>query len=216
MDRRCIMTENRTRLYLMTPPRLDATTFTDILGEVLDSGDVACVQLRLKDTSSDEIQRAAELLGPVVQDRDVAFIMNDHPRLARECGCDGVHIEQEDTTYDDARIAIGPNGIVGVTCHASRHLAVEAGERGADYVTFGDFFHTPARDSRAKAETELLEWWSDVTTVPCVAMGGITVENCLPLVTAGADFIAVAGGVWDHEQGPAAAVRAFNKILDEN
>jgi thiamine-phosphate pyrophosphorylase len=102
-----------------------------------------------------------------------------------------------------------------VTCHDSRHLAFDAAEKGADYVAFGAFFPTGTKAPETKADPELLRWWQDVMTVPCVAIGGITVENARTLVEAGADFLAVVAGVWDHPQGPAAAVEAFNQIFDE-
>lgn len=202
-----------TRLYLITPPAFDPPGFARSLTEALDAGDVACVQLRLKPADDDVIRRTADMLRPIAQDRGVAFLMNDRADLALACGCDGVHIGQEDTPYDAARRLLGPDRIVGVTCHASRDLAVEAAERGADYVAFGAFFPTQTKDAKGRADPELLRWWSTVTTVPCVAIGGITPANCGPLVKAGADFLAVVAAVWDHPQGPGAAVKAFNEAI---
>ncbi|CAO3354173.1 thiamine phosphate synthase [Azospirillum sp. A26] len=202
------------RLYLVTPPALEPAAFAPILAEALDAGDVACVQLRLKDCSEDDIRRACDVLRPIAQERDVAFILNDHPRLAREAGCDGVHVGQTDTPYRDARKIMGNDAIVGVTCHDSRHLAMIAGEEGADYVAFGAFFPTATKTAEYKAEPELLSWWSELMEVPCVAIGGITAENCAPLVTAGADFLAVVNAVWGHPQGPGAGVRALNAAVE--
>ncbi|MBK1841334.1 thiamine phosphate synthase [Azospirillum sp. YIM B02556] len=202
------------RLYLVTPPALEPAAFAPLLTEALDAGDVACVQLRLKDCSEDDIRRACDLLRPIAQERDVAFILNDHPRLARETGCDGVHVGQQDTSYRDARKILGNDAIVGITCHDSRHLAMIAGEEGADYVAFGAFFPTATKTAEYKAEPELLSWWSELMEVPCVAIGGITAENCAPLVTAGADFLAVVNAVWGHPQGPAAGVRALNAAIE--
>jgi len=201
------------RLYLITPPEIDPAAFRDTLAEALDAGDVACLQLRLKDASDDEVRRAADLLRPVAQERNVAFIMNDRPDLAAETGCDGVHVGQEDVTYKEARRIVGDGAIVGVTCHNSRHLAMLAAEQGADYVAFGAFFATGTKEPKARAEPEILTWWSDIMAVPCVAIGGITVENAHILVEAGADFLAVVAGVWDYKDGPAAAVRAFNEVI---
>lgn len=203
----------RCRLYLITPPALDPAPFRDRLAEALDAGDVACVQLRLKDASDDEIRRAADALRPLAQQRDVAFLMNDRPDLAAETGCDGVHVGQEDVTYAEARRIVGRDAIVGVTCHNSRHLAMVAAEQGADYVAFGAFFPTGTKAPKTRAEPEILTWWSELMEVPCVAIGGITVENCRVLVEAGADFIAVVSAVWDHAEGPGAAVRAFNDVI---
>lgn len=202
------------RLYLITPPRLDAAAFSHELAAALDGGDVACVQLRLKEADDDTIRRAADVLRPVAQSRDVAFLLNDRPELAAELGCDGVHVGQQDAPYTQARRCVGADAIVGVTCHASRHLAMEAAEAGADYVAFGAFFPTTTKAPPAQAEAEILGWWSGLMTVPCVAIGGITAGNCPALVAAGADFLAVCAFVWQHPQGAAAAVRALRAAID--
>jgi thiamine-phosphate pyrophosphorylase len=203
-----------TRLYLITPPSFEPRTFADRLAEALDAGDVACVQLRLKPADDDAIQRAAEALLPVAQQRGVAFLMNDRPDLALATGCDGVHVGQEDASYAEARRILGLGRIVGVTCHGSRHLAIEAAEAGADYVAFGAFFPSPSKPVKHHADADILRWWSELMEVPCVAIGGITPENCRPLVEAGADFLAVISAVWDHPDGSGAAVKAFARTID--
>jgi len=202
-----------TRLYLITPPAFEPTAFADRLAQALDAGDVACVQLRLKPADDDQIRRAADALRPVAQQRGVAFLMNDRPDLALATGCDGVHVGQEDASYDEARRVLGLGRIVGVTCHASRHLAIDAAEAGADYVAFGAFFPSASKEAKHHAEPEIIEWWSEIMTVPCVAIGGITPQNCAPLVEAGADFLAVIAAVWDHPQGPGAAVKVFDAAI---
>jgi thiamine-phosphate pyrophosphorylase len=202
-----------TRLYLITPPNLERLAFAESVKRALDAGDVASLQLRLKDISDDEIRRAAEALLPIAQARDVAFILNDRPDLAAEVGADGVHVGQDDASYAQARAAVGPDKIVGVTCHNSRHLAVEAAEAGADYVAFGAFYPTQTKQPKAAAEPEVLRWWSELMVVPSVAIGGITVENARPLIDAGVDFLAVSAGVWSYPNGPAAAVKAFNALF---
>jgi thiamine-phosphate pyrophosphorylase len=199
------------RLYLITPERLDPLVFRDDLAAALDAGDVACVQLRLKNLDDDALRRAADCLCPVVQSRDVAFIMNDRPDIAYSSGCDGVHIGQDDAGYTEARNIIGPGGIVGVTCHDSRHLAIEAAEQGADYVAFGAFYPTTTKEAKGHPDPDILTWWSELAEIPCVAIGGITAANCAPLVAAGAGFIAVIGAVWNHPNGPAAGVKAMNE-----
>jgi len=204
----------RCRLYLITPPGFDPAVFSRVLAEALDAGDVACVQLRLKDVDDGAIRRAIDVLKPIAQSRDVAFILNDRPDLAHATGCDGVHVGQEDTPYAEARRIMGADSIVGVTCHSSYHLAMQAAEAGADYVAFGAFFATTTKEAKTRAEVSLLRDWSELTTVPCVAIGGITVENCAPLVEAGADFLAVASGVWNYPGGPAQAVRDFNRVFE--
>ncbi|MEE2566563.1 thiamine phosphate synthase [Hyphobacterium marinum] len=200
------------QLYLLTPPRI-APGFADVLAQVLDTGAVSALQIRLKDHSPDEIRRLAPELVRTAQKRGVAAILNDDPYLAAELGADGVHIGQTDGTYKDARSTVGPNRIVGVTCHDSRHLAMQAGERGADYVAFGAFFETATKSPKARADIALLEWWSEIFEIPCVAIGGITVENARPLIEAGADFLAVSGGVWTYRDGPVAAVKAFADLM---
>ena len=205
------MTPPLCRLYLITPPALpDLDAFAAALEAALDAGDVACLQIRLKDVDDDAVRRAAERLAPLGQARGVAVILNDRPDLAAASGCDGVHVGQEDASYADARRAVGPDGIVGVTCHDSLHLAMEAAEAGADYVAFGAFFDTETKAPKSRAEPELLTGWQQGMTTPCVAIGGITAANARGLARAGADFLAVSAGVWRHPDGPAAAVRALN------
>jgi thiamine-phosphate pyrophosphorylase len=201
------------RLYLITPPVLEPVSFGETLTRTLGAGDVASLQLRLKDASDDAILRAADVLMPIAQKAGVAFIINDRPDLAARSGADGTHIGQDDMTYAEARALLGSDRIIGVTCHDSRHLAIEAAEAGADYVAFGAFFPTSTKEPKARADSELLQWWSQVMVVPSVAIGGITVINARPLIEAGADFIAVSSGVWDHPDGPAAAVQAFNALF---
>ena len=200
------------RLYLISPPKLSAANFLGPLKEALSGGDVASFQLRLKDVSDDEIRRATDTLRPVVQAAGAAFILNDRPDLAAELGCDGVHVGQDDASYAEAR-ALLPKAIVGVTCHDSRHLAMDAGEAGADYIAFGAFFPTNTKEPKTTADIELLRWWGETMVVPVVAIGGITVANAPVLVEAGADFLAVAAGVWEHPEGPKAAVAQFNALF---
>lgn len=203
----------RCRLYLITPPKLEPKSFGETLKRALGAGDVASLQLRLKGVADDEIRRAVEVLMPIAQKASVAFILNDRPDLAHELNCDGVHVGQDDASYEEARAEVGRDCIVGVTCHNSRHLAIRAAEAGADYVAFGAFFQTSTKEPKEMAEIETVRWWSEMMVVPSVAIGGITVDNCRPLIEAGADFLAVSSGVWDFAEGPAAAVRAFNQLF---
>jgi thiamine-phosphate pyrophosphorylase len=195
-------------LYLITPPAFDPLPFASLLGAALDAGDVACVQLRLKDVDDDALRRAIDALRPVVQSRGVAFLINDRPDLAVAHGCDGAHVGQDDTPAAVARKILGDLQL-GVTCHASRDLAFDAGEAGADYVAFGAFFPTATKDTKFLAEPAILAWWHEMMELPCVAIGGINAQNCAPLVRAGADFLAVVGAVWNHPDGPAAGVRTM-------
>ena len=203
-----------TRLYLISPPALDPDEFARDLKEALAGGDVASLQLRLKDVGDDIIHRATRILKPIAQERGIAFIMNDRPDLAAELDCDGVHVGEEDIPYAEARRLLGPDRIIGVTCGASRDRAITAAEAGADYVAFGAFFPSPTKlATKHRAEPELLRDWSETTVVPCCAIGGITQQNCGPLVEAGADFLAVISAIWSHPKGPRAAVAEFNEVF---
>jgi thiamine-phosphate pyrophosphorylase len=201
------------RLYLISPEAVDAA-FDESLKAALDTGLVAAFQLRLKQDSDDAILRTAAQLLPICAERDVAFILNDRMDLARQCGADGVHLGQSDGDPRAARALLGPSAQIGVTCHDSRHLAMEAGEAGADYVAFGAFFATSTKATVHRPDPSILGWWSTLFELPCVAIGGITPENGRRLVEAGADFLAVSSAVWSHPGGPAQAVREFGPILN--
>jgi thiamine-phosphate pyrophosphorylase len=205
---------HRCRLYLITPPALDLSMFPRALEDALAGGDVAAVQLRLKDVSDSDVLRIGAALKPVVQAVGAAFIVNDRPDLAAKLDADGVHVGQDDASYAEARRIMGKDRIVGVTCHDSRDLAYEAAEAGADYVAFGAFFPTQTKEPKTRADIELLEIWQETMETPCVAIGGIMVENAEPLVRAGADFLAVSAGVWAYPEGAARAVAAFNALFD--
>lgn len=202
------------RLYLITPsaiPDLDA--FAGQLETALGAGDVAALQIRLKPADDAAIRAAVKRLGPIARAHEVALILNDRPDLARETGCDGVHVGQGDASVAEARRIMGPDAMIGATCHDSRHLAMDAAEAGADYVAFGAFFPTDTKETTHRPEPEILSIWQETMETPCVAIGGITVETAGDLARAGADFVAVSAGVWSHPDGPAAAVRAFNQTL---
>jgi thiamine-phosphate pyrophosphorylase len=204
----------RTRLYLITPPKLEVAHFARALADALEGGDVASVQLRLKDASDEDVLRVGAALKPIVQSAGGAFIVNERPDLASRLDADGVHVGQSDARYAEARRALGQDRIIGVTCHNSRDLAYDAAEAGADYVAFGAFFPTGTKEPSHWAEPEILSIWQETMETPCVAIGGITVDNAEPLVRAGADFLAVSAGVWAHPDGPRAAVAAFNAVFD--
>ena len=202
------------RLYLVTPPALVPAAFAPILARALDAGDVGAVQLRLKEAHDEDVLRAAEILKPVCEARDVAFLLNDRPDLAVAAGADGVHVGADDMHAGQARKLIGPALQLGASCYDSRDLAMRAGEDGADYVAFGAFFASPTKDTPVRADVELLEWWSSLMELPVVAIGGIDAANCGPLVRAGADFLAVVSAVWNHPDGPDGGVRAMLAAID--
>jgi len=198
------------QLYLISPLEVGGG-FPDRLACALDSGPVAAFQLRIKGLDQHEVARLAEPLLRVCRDRDVAFLVNDSISLAKRIGADGVHLGQEDGDPREARQVLGPSAQIGVTCHDSRHLAMEAGEAGADYVAFGSFYPTTTKAVRHQPDRVILSWWAALFEIPCVAIGGITPANARPLVEAGADFLAVSGAVWSGDE--AAAVRAFSEVL---
>lgn len=204
---------NSCELYLLTPPTLNPAQFKPLLIEALEAGPIAAVQLRLKDVSDDEIRRAIDILQPVVQDRNIAFILNDRPDLAKECGCDGAHIGMDDTPIELARSQLGDDLQLGVSCYDSKDMAMKAGEKGADYIAFGAFFPTISKETDVRAPIDLLSWWSEMMELPVVAIGGINPENCKPLVRAGADFLAVINAVWNHPKGPAEGVINMLKAI---
>ncbi len=210
------------RIYLITPPKLEPVAFADLLATALDAGGqsasgpgpgVAAVQLRLKDVGDDDWRRAIDALRPVTQSRGVAFLLNDRADLVRATGCDGAHVGQEDMPAREARSLMGPEATLGVTSKGSRDLAMQAGEDGADYVAFGAFYPSGTKDVTRFIDPEILQWWSELMELPCCAIGGITAENCAPLVWAGADFLAVGGCVWQHPDGPGAGVRALKAAI---
>lgn len=200
------------QLYLISPLDVGGG-FPDRLARALEAGPVAAFQFRVKDVNQHEAARLAEPLQRICADLEVAFIVNDSISLAKRLGADGVHLGQEDGDPREARQLLGPNAQVGVTCQDSRHLAMDAGEAGADYVAFGSFYPTTTKEVRHRAEPSILGWWTTLFEIPCVAIGGITPVNAAPLVAAGADFLAVSGAVWGGDE--AAAVRAFAAVLAE-
>ncbi len=200
------------QLYLISPLDVGGD-FSAKLEAALSAGPVAAFQFRVKGIDQHEAAALAEPLQAICAAHDVAFIVNDSVSLAKRLGADGVHLGQGDGDVADARIELGKAFQIGVTCHNSRHLAMEAAEVGADYVAFGAFFPTSTKDVEHVAELDTIEKWSRVMEIPCVAIGGIGLDNAKPIIDAGADFIAVSSAVWAHPQGAAEAVKAFNALL---
>ena len=201
------------RLYIITPEKLDLRTFSDPFARALDAGDVAAVQLRLKDVADDDWKRAIDALRPIAHAHGVAFLLNDRADLVVATGCDGAHVGQEDTPAREARRVMGTGRMLGVTCKASHDLAHRAVEDGADYVAFGAFFPSTSKQVSKLADPQILNAWSQQSPVPSCAIGGITAANLAPLVRAGANLLAIIGGVWSHPDGPAAGVRAINAAI---
>ena len=200
------------QLYLISPLDI-AGDFPARLEAALSAGPVAAFQFRVKDVDQHEAAALAAPLQAICAAHDAAFIVNDSVSLAKRLNADGVHLGQSDGDIADARAQLGKAFQIGITCHNSRHLAMEAAEAGADYVAFGAFYPTTTKNVEHVAELDTVEKWSRVMEIPCVAIGGITLQNAKPIVDSGADFIAVSSAVWNHPDGPAAAVKAFNALL---
>lgn len=200
------------QLYLISPTDVSGN-FPERLERALSAGPVAAFQFRVKDMDQHEAARLAAPLQEICAQHEVAFIVNDSVSLAKRLGADGVHLGQDDGDPRDAREILGRDAQIGVTAHGSRHLGMEAGEAGADYVAFGAFFPSSTKETKHTAEPELLEWWSGLMEIPSVAIGGITPDNCLPLITAGADFLAVSGAVWNGDE--AENVRRFFEVIEK-
>jgi len=201
------------RLYILTPETVDLRAFPDLLARALDVGAVAAVQLRLKNAADDVWKASADALGPICRARGVLFLLNDRADLVTATGCDGAHVGQDDMPAREARRLMGPAATLGVTCKSSLDLATRAVADGADYVAFGAFFASTSKQVTNVADPEILRSWSARKSVPSCAIGGITASNLAPLVRAGANLLAVIGGVWGHPSGPAAAVRAINAAI---
>lgn len=204
----------RCRLYLVTPNRFDTETFTAELRKALEGGDVASLQLRMKEAGDETLRTAAKALMPICDAAGVAFIINDRPGLAAELGAEGVHLGPGDMDIAEARKIVGFDAVIGYSAKNSKHAAFTAGEAGADYVAFGAFYESPTKETDIRADLSLLEGWAKMVEIPSVAIGGITLGNAEPVVRAGADFIAVSSAVWTHPDGPKAAVKAFNELFD--
>ena len=194
------------QLYLISPLDVGGT-FPERLARALDAGPVAAFQFRVKDIDEHEAARLAAPLQEICAAREVAFIVNDSISLAKRIKADGVHLGQDDGTVEEARQRLGRDAQIGVTCHNSRHLAMEAGEAGADYVAFGAFFPTTTKITSSRAHTDLLRQ-SAALGVPRVAIGGLTPDNVGPIIDAGADLVAVVSSVFAAED-PVAILRAY-------
>lgn len=209
----------RPRLYLITPPQIDdVAAFVDLFRAAIQGGDVASLQIRIKQGNAIDLAKTREVTQAVrriCHAEQIALIINDSPQLARALEADGVHLGLNDMDIAEARDVVGSDMIIGATCKDSRHQAMIAGESGADYVAFGAFYPTQTKADTTVADPDVLTWCQMFLTLPCVAIGGITVDNAAPLVSAGADFLAVSGGVWAHNDGPAAAVAMLNRVIDE-
>ncbi len=197
---------NQCELYLITPEKFVLSDFTKQLKDAFSGGYIAALQLRVKNLSENEVEEYAKAIMPIARDNGAVFILNDYISVAANIGVDGVHLGIDDMPIKDARKLLGEDVVIGASCYASRDLAFDAGEAGADYVAFGAFYDTQTKTPRGRPEPEILSWWREYTVLPSVAIGGIKAHNLAPLVKAKADFIAVVTAVWNHEKGSKYAV----------
>ncbi len=204
------------QIYLLTPPKInDLAAFAKTLEAVLTAAPIACLQIRLKDTPEQEIIEVANTLIPIAHQYDTLVLINDAPEIAKACGADGVHLGQADMDISLAKELLPRDALIGVTCHNSRELAFSACSGGADYIGFGAFYDTATKLGAQRADLEILTWWQEAIEIPCVAIGGITVDNAMQVITAGADFIALSSGVWDYKHGPEAAVKRLAELCSQ-
>lgn len=213
---------NKTQLYLITPAQFELGEFLPKLRDAFEGGGVACLQLRMKKQGSvdetadiDEMRIAAKEILPICREYGVQFIINDRAELVNEIGADGVHVGSDDMSVARAREIVGENKVVGASCYGDVDLAIDAGVAGADYVAFGQFYETSTKPPKGRPTTEILEFWNRNSILPCVAIGGITPENVAPIVKAGADFIAVVSGVWQHPKGAKKAVEEYLAVINK-
>lgn len=206
------MNKPQCQIYMISPLEVGGG-FPDRLDRALAAGEgiATAFQFRVKEVDQHEAARLAAPLQEICAAREVGFIVNDSVALAKRLRADGVHLGQSDGDVREAREELGREMQIGVTCHASRHLAMDAGESGADYVAFGAFFPSETKASDHRPEPELLHWWSSLFEIPCVAIGGISPANCEPLVKAGADFLAASQAIWGGDE--VAAMEAFREAL---
>ena len=209
------MSDNKflTKLYLISPPNININEFIFSLDDVLNTGLVSCFQLRLKNVKDEDIIESSKALKPICNKYHVPFILNDRLDLVNKVEADGVHLGEDDDSILEARKLLGPKAIIGASCYNSKHLAMEAAEEGADYVAFGAFFDTITKDPKTKADMNIIKDWTLISSIPCVAIGGINSSNCKELVDAGVDFIAVVGSIWNKNDDPKSAINKFKSII---
>ena len=207
------MTDIKCQIYLITPPTIeDIDEFCRVLDTALAAAPVACLQLRLKDLEDSALVQAGEAIKPICHAHGTLLLVNDRPDLAHKIGADGAHIGQDDMDYFSSRELLGGDAIIGVTCHDSKQLAFEAANAGADYVAFGAVFETKTKAPKSRVELEIFTWWREAVEIPSVAIGGIKTDNAAQVISAGADFIAVSSGVWEHPDGPASALSQLSAL----
>ncbi|ANT59330.1 thiamine phosphate synthase [Salipiger sp. CCB-MM3] len=198
------------QLYLVTPPEFDLSSFPDQLASVLEAEEFACIRLSLATRDEDRLQRAADAVREVAHRFDIALVIDTHVVLAQRLGLDGVHLTDGSRSVRAARKELGADAIVGAFCGSSRHDGMNAGEAGADYVSFGPLSGTALGDGTL-ADFEVFEWWSQMIELPVVAEGGLTPELVAKLAPV-TDFFSIGEEIWNAED-PVAALRELTAAI---
>ncbi len=201
------------QIYLISPPQIELKDFSLNLDKALKTGLVPVFQLRLKNYSPLEIKNFSQEIKKICDNNNCLFLLNDFYEVALEIGASGVHVGIDDKKISQIRQNSPKNFVIGASCYDSKHLAMEACEQGADYISFGAFFETKTKISRGKPTFEILNWASEILNFPIVAIGGINDKNCGELVKNGADFLAVISYVWQHPQGIEVALKNLHQQM---
>jgi len=201
------------QIYLISPPQIELKDFSLNLDKALKTGLVPVFQLRLKNYSPLEIKNFSQEIKKICDNNNCLFLLNDFHEIALEIRASGVHVGIDDKKILQIRQNSPKNFVIGASCYDSKHLAMEACEQGADYISFGAFFETQTKISRGKPTVEILNWASEILNFPIVAIGGINDKNCGELIKNGADFLAVISYVWQHPQGVEVALKNLHQQL---
>ena len=194
------------QIYLVTPPNFELTGFSAQLAAVLDAYPVACLRLALASRDEDDLARAADHLREIAHARDIPLVMSEHIKLVERLGLDGVHLLDGSRSTRKTRADLGGDAIIGCFCANSRHDGMNAGEMGADYISFGPVGDTSLGDG-SRAEDDLFAWWSQMIELPVVAEGALTladIERLAPIT----DFFAIGEEIW-RKDDPVAALKTL-------
>lgn len=200
-----------TKIYLISPPNFVEKEFFDNLKNALKTGLVSAFQLRVKNYSNKEVENLARQVKKVCLDYNCPFLLNDYLDIALNLNLEGVHLGCEDENIALARKSSHKNFIIGASCYDSKHLAFEACEQGANYISFGTFFPSITKNSKGKPEKEIISWANEILDLPTVAIGGINDSNCSSLIKEGVDFLAIISYVWNHQKGVEFALKSISR-----
>ncbi len=191
------MSKDTPQIYLITPPVIDLETFPPLLSRLLDAHEVACLRLSLAARDEDTILRSADALRDIAHARDIPLVIEDHVLMVERLGLDGVHLREPGTRIRKLRESLGADAIIGAYCGQSRHDGMNAGEAGADYVSFGPVGENALGDG-AVASHDLFEWWSAMIELPVVAEGALSRDQIAAFAPV-TDFFAIGDEIWTRE-----------------